>query len=106
MAFNARITSSPVPRMREGEQLGDYLNRLRANGIKTPTRAMIKTPEQIEGCREAGRINSLVLDAVAREIRIGMSTAQIDEIVREETGRLGGKCATLGFEGFPASVCT
>ena len=90
----------------EGESSLDYITRMREQGIKMPTPQMIKTPEQIEGCREAGRINSLVLDAVEKEIRVGMTTAEIDEIVREETRRLGGRCATLGYEGFPKSVCT
>jgi methionyl aminopeptidase len=67
---------------------------------------MIKTDEQIMGCREAGRINSLVLDAVESEIRIGMSTQDIDDIVVSKTRELGGKCACLGYEGFPRSVCT
>ena len=89
-----------------GEGLEEYINRMREGGVKMPTSAMIKTPEQIAGCREAGRINSMVLDAVEREIRCGMTTADIDEIVTEETKRLGGKCATLGYEGFPKSVCT
>jgi methionyl aminopeptidase len=88
------------------EGLDEYINRMREGGVKMPSVAMIKTPEQILGCREAGRINSLVLDAVQREIRVGMTTADIDEVVREETKRLGGKCATLGYQGFPKSVCT
>lgn len=90
----------------DGEELSDYISRMREMGIKMPTPSMIKTPEQILGCREAGRINSLVLDAVEREIRVGMSTADVDEIVRSETKRLGGRCATFGYEGFPKSVCT
>lgn len=84
----------------------DAILHLRGLGYKTPTAAMIKTPEQIEGCREAGRINSLILDAVEREIRVGMSTQDIDDIVMEETKRLGGTPACLGYEGFPKSVCT
>jgi methionyl aminopeptidase len=67
---------------------------------------MIKTPEQIVGCREAGRVNSLILDAVERQICAGMSTAEIDDIVAGETRALGGRAACLGFEGFPRSVCT
>ncbi len=93
-------------RPHEGEALRDYIMRLRSLGIKTPTSKMIKTKEQIEGCREAGRINSLVLDAVEREIRIGMSTQDIDDVVASETKRLGAVAACLGFEGFPKSVCT
>lgn len=75
-------------------------------GHRTPTSKMIKTVAQIEGCREAGRINSLVLDAVSREIEVGMSTQDIDDIVMSETRRLGGRAACLGYEGFPKGVCT
>lgn len=85
---------------------GDAIHYLRGKGYKTPTVGMIKTPEQIEGCREAGRINSLILDAVEKEIRVGMTTQDIDDIVMAETKRLGGRPACLGYEGFPKSVCT
>lgn len=84
----------------------DAISYLRSKGYKTPTKAMIKTPEQIAGCREAGRINSLILDAVEREIKVGMTTADIDEVVMEETKRLGGIPACLGYQGFPKAVCT
>ena len=89
-----------------GEAVGDYIHRLRGEGIKMPSAKMIKTQKQIDGCREAGRVNSLVLDAVEREICIGMSTQDIDDIVVRETKKLGGIAATLGFEGYPKSVCT
>lgn len=95
-----------VARPVKDEPIEQYISRMRGLGISMPSVKMIKTPEQISGCREAGRINSLVLDAVEREIRAGMSTEEIDGIVREETKRLGGVCATLGYEGFPKSVCT
>ena len=89
-----------------GGKSADAILYLRERGFKTPTKAMIKTPEQIKGCREAGRINSLILDAVEREIKVGMTTADIDEVVMEETKRLGGIPACLGYEGFPKAVCT
>ncbi len=88
------------------EEIAEYISRLRKLGIKTPAVKMIKTPEQIRGCREAGRVNSLILDAVEREIEIGMTTADIDEIVKRETRALGAVPACLGFEGFPGAVCT
>ena len=84
----------------------DAISYLRSKGYKTPTKAMIKTPEQIAGCREAGRINSLILDAVEREIKVGMTTADINDVVVEETKRLGGIPACLGYQGFPKAVCT
>jgi len=95
-----------TPRPSEGEPIGDYLRRLREMGIRTPSAKMIKTEAEIAGCIEAGRINSLVLDAAAEAVREGVSTELIDRRVAETTAALGGKCACLGFEGFPKSVCT
>lgn len=91
---------------KNGETTPEMIVRLRRLGVHTPTKGMIKTPEQIEGCREAGRVNSLVLDAVEREICIGMTTQEIDDIVMRETKALGGLPACLGYEGFPRAVCT
>jgi methionyl aminopeptidase len=47
-------------------------------GKLVPTRELIKTPEQIEGIRRAGVVNTGVLDEVAKHIRAGMSTLEID----------------------------
>lgn len=95
-----------APKRNADEDVREYLKRLRSLGFKTPTSKMIKTDEQIRGCIEAGKINSLVLDAVEAEIRVGMSTQDIDDIVVQKTRELGGKCACFGYEGFPRSVCT
>ena len=75
-------------------------------GKEVPTRDLIKTPEQIEGIREAGKLNTAVLDEVARNIREGLSTLEIDEIVYNYTTQHGGTPAPLNYEGFPKSVCT
>lgn len=82
------------------------IEEFRCRGIKVPDRTLIRTQDQINGIREACRINTLVLDKVASEIRVGMTTAEIDKIVSDETIRLGGTPACLGYEGFPKSVCT
>ena len=71
-----------------------------------PTRALLKTPEQIRGIKESARINVAVLDYVAAHIGPGITTAQIDLWVYEQTTRLGGIPAPLGYNGFPRSVCT
>lgn len=84
----------------------EQIRALREAGKKTPTLAMIKSEQEIDGIREAGRVNSLVLDAVAAMIGEGVSTAEIDEAVVKETRALGGKPTCLGFHGFPRSVCT
>ena len=75
-------------------------------GVLVPPRTLIKTPEQIEGIRRSGVVNTGVLDLVASEIRAGMSTAEIDRLVYEYTMDHGAIPAPLNYEGFPKSVCT
>ncbi len=79
---------------------------LKAKGYEIPTRKMIKNKAQIDGIREAGKVNNEILDEVASKIRMGMSTEEINSIVAAATARLGGIAAPLGYEGFPKSVCT
>ena len=67
---------------------------------------MIKTEAQIAGIRESAKINVAVLDYVAAHIRAGISTAEIDRWVYEQTTAMGGIPAPLNYEGFPKSVCT
>ena len=76
------------------------------HGHLVPTRELIKTPEQIEGIRRSGVINTGVLDLVAQEIKEGMSTAAIDKLVYDYTMDHGAIPAPLNYEGFPKSVCT
>lgn len=47
-----------------------------------------------------------MLDAVAEQIHIGMSTEEIDKIVYDVTTKNGGIPAPLHYQGFPKSVCT
>lgn len=75
-------------------------------GHLVPSRKLIKTPEQIEGIRKSGVINTGVLDLVEKEIKAGMSTAEIDKLVYDYTISHGAIPAPLNYEGFPKSVCT
>ena len=75
-------------------------------GEIVPDRKLLKTPHQIEMIRKSAALNTAVLDEVAKHIRIGMSTAEIDEIVYRFTTEHGGIPAPLDYQGFPKSVCT
>lgn len=75
-------------------------------GFIVPKNSLIKTPEAIEGIRKAGVINTGALDLIASEIRVGMSTAQIDRLVAEYIADHGAVAACLNYEGFPKSCCT
>lgn len=66
----------------------------------------ILSPAQIEHMRRAGRVAAATLAYVGSQLRAGMSTADIDKLVREDTARRGGKPSQLGYHGFPAAVCT
>ena len=70
-----------------------------------PSRELVKTPEQIEGIRRAGVVNTGVLDAVAAAIRPGMSTQEIDDICMAYCKAHNATPACLNYEGFPKSVC-
>jgi methionyl aminopeptidase len=60
----------------------------------------------IERLRAASRAAAETLALVGSRITPGISTADIDLWVREDTKRRGGTPSQLGYHGFPASVCT
>lgn len=62
--------------------------------------------EGLEAMRRAGAVAAATLDTVCRRVRAGISTAEIDAWVREDTAARGATPSQLGFEGFPAAVCT
>ena len=74
--------------------------------VLVPTRQLVKTPEQIEGIRRSGVVNTGVLDLIEKEIHEGMSTLEIDKLCREYCEAHGAIPACLNYEGFPMSVCT
>ena len=84
----------------------EKIERYALQGHIVPDHGMLKTPEQIEGIRQSSRLNIAILDEIERQIHIGMSTEEIDRIVREMTADMGGIAAPLDYEGFPKSVCT
>lgn len=56
--------------------------------------------------RAAGKVAAETLAFVGARLEAGMSTHDIDCLVREDTARRGGKPSQLGYQGFPAAVCT
>ena len=95
-----------IPKGMEPTELDKKVLAFQAKGHLVPQRELIKTPEQIEGIRRSGIINTGVLDMVAKEIHAGMSTLEIDKLVYEYTCDHGAVPACLGYEGFPKSCCT
>jgi len=64
-----------------------------------------KTREEIEWIRESSLLVSKTLAEVARHIRIGITTIELDRIAEEFIRDHGGVPAFLGYNGFPNSLC-
>ena len=71
-----------------------------------PSKDLIKTEKDIIGIKKAAEINTIVLDEVAKMIRAGISTEDINTLVHNKTIELGGIPAPLNYNGYPKSVCT
>lgn len=95
-----------IPQGAELTELDKKVLMFQEQGCLVPSRKLIKTPEQIEGIRRSGLITTGALDLVEKEIRAGMSTQEINDLVHEYTISHGGIPAPLNYEGFPKSVCT
>lgn len=55
--------------------------------------------------RAAGRITALARKAGADAVRPGVTTGEIDRIIRHTIERFGAKPSFLGYGGFPGSAC-
>ena len=66
----------------------------------------VKTPEIIEAMRVAGRIAGRALAEVGRAVRPGVTTDELDRIGHEFLLDHGAYPSTLGYRGFPKSLCT
>lgn len=62
--------------------------------------------EGFEGMRKAGRLSAEILDALADFIAPGVTTEEIDDLVRKMTLDAGAIPATLGYRGYTHSCCT
>ena len=63
-------------------------------------------PEAFAAMRKAGRLAAEILDALAPMVKPGVTTGEIDDVVRQMTLDGGAVPATLGYRGFAHSCCT
>lgn len=87
-------------------EFDEKYEQLKASGEIMPPKSLIKNREQIEGIKRSAEINTGVLDEVSKNIKAGMSTEDINEIVHNYTIEHGAIPAPLNYGGFPKSVCT
>ena len=78
-------------------------------GKKAPaewTGGHVKSADQIEKIRAAGKLAAQAIELAGSSIQVGMSTNQLDVIVHDFLISNGAYPSTLGYRGFPKSCCT
>lgn len=67
----------------------------------------IKTPEEIEQMRVAGRLAAELLAMIEPHVREGVTTEELDRLCHEYTVNVQQAIpAPLNYRGFPKSICT
>jgi len=66
----------------------------------------VKDAETIERMRVAGRIAAQALEEVGRRVAPGVTTDELDRVGHEYLLDHGAYPSTLGYRGFPKSLCT
>ncbi|GAB5080935.1 type I methionyl aminopeptidase [Hominimerdicola sp. 21CYCFAH17_S] len=65
----------------------------------------VKSNKEIARMQKAGKITAGALIAAGEAIRPGMTTKELDTVVRKYITSHGAKPSFLGYGGFPASAC-
>lgn len=65
----------------------------------------VKTPEEIESMRVAGKMCSDILKLLAKTVSPGISSKDLANIAAKEIKSFGASAAFLGYNGFPDVIC-
>ncbi|GAA4234785.1 methionyl aminopeptidase [Streptosporangium album] len=93
---------SPLRKVPAGIERPEYV------GKKSPKTGEpdVKTPEIIERMRVAGKLAGQALEEVGRHVAPGVTTDELDRIGHEFLCDHGAYPSTLGYRGYPKSLCT
>lgn len=78
-------------------------------GKKVPAKFLgtdVKTPEQIEKIRQSGKIAAQAIELVGRNAIAGVTTDELDKIAHQFMIDCGAYPSTLGYRGYPKSICS
>src|SRR5208283_1927936 len=82
------------------------------SGIRPNMTISIKSPDEIEKMRVAGRLASEVLDFIAPHVKAGISTGELDRLCHDymtdvqDTIPAPLNYAPPGYTPYPKSICT
>jgi methionyl aminopeptidase len=91
-----RVVPDDIPRP-------EYVGRPRPERYTGPE---VKDADTIERMRLAGRIAADALAEVGRHVAVGVTTDELDVVGHDYLVAHGAYPSTLGYKGFPKSLCT
>ncbi len=74
--------------------------------MNVKSRIEIKSPREIEKMRAAGKLLRAVFVELEKHVQPGVTTGELDQIARRMIEESGAIPAFLGYQGFPATICT
>lgn len=81
-----------------------YCHKLNINPM---SEILIKTPEEIQKMRVAGKLAAEVLEMITPHVKEGITTAELDQICHDYiVNEQDAYPAPLNYHGFPKSICT
>lgn len=93
----------PTLKVPAGIERPEYVGKPEPSKFRHPD---VKTPETIERIRVASKIAAQALAEVGKACQPGTTTAELDRIGHEYMIDHGAYPSTLGYRGFPKSLCT
>ncbi|MBI2674738.1 MAG: type I methionyl aminopeptidase [Candidatus Yanofskybacteria bacterium] len=66
----------------------------------------IKTEKEIETMKEGGKVLAEILKKLAESVKPGITTNDLEKLARELVLSFGVKPSFLGYDGYPAALCT
>jgi methionyl aminopeptidase len=83
----------------------EYMTMTADSPITRSTAIKLHDEAGFAGMRKAGRLAAQILDALVPHVVPGVTTGELDDIVRRMTLDGGGVPATLGYRGYTHSCC-
>ncbi|MFS0736044.1 type I methionyl aminopeptidase [Sphingomonas sp. 1P06PA] len=85
--------------------MNEYVTITRADSVERDGAIKLYDEDGFIGMRAAGRLAAEILDALVPHVVPGVTTAELDTIVRRMTLEGGAVPATLGYRGYTHSCC-
>lgn len=70
------------------------------------SRIEIKSPKEIDLMRAAGKLLRAVFSELEKAVQPGVTTGELDQLARKLIEEAGAIPAFLGYQGYPATLCT